>query len=418
MSATASRSVASIGTAAQASLSSDALPPFVIRASSSRPSTSKNTTATPKRRLKGCNTPSRLVHYSGEAHPASSSSRLSRYAPTFTKDDMDVDQDDMEAAEEEDHDVKIAVAGASIASSHVFMKGHGTFLSANTDEILSSMCGTVERVNKLISVRPARSRYAAEVGDLVIGRVTEVGPKRWKVDINAKTDSALQLSSINLPGGIQRRKVESDELQMRNFFQENDLLVAEVQMMFQDNSSALHTRSLRYGKLKNGVLVTASPNLIQRLKSHFVHLKDDELALDVDLIIGLNGYIWIAKHFPYSQPSNSSSGSGGGEGGGGGNEGLAGSGVGMDIDATYSDQNDADLSVELRRQIQRVAKCIHVLDAYHHPISDVTIHSLVDISVVYVGPILQQNEQQDWHRDVNLTSLMIAQLRSGSSLAE
>lgn len=327
---------------------------------------------------------------------------------------MDVDGDDMEVGDGEEDDVRIAVAGTSIASSHVFMKGHGTFLSSNSDEILSSMCGTVERVNKLISVRPARSRYAAEVGDLVIGRITEVGPKRWKVDINAKTDSALQLSSINLPGGIQRRKVESDELQMRNFFQENDLLVAEVQMMFQDNSSALHTRSLRYGKLKNGVLVTASPNLIQRLKSHFVHLKDDELSLDVDLIIGLNGYIWIAKHFPY-QPSNSS---GGPATNSEQQRGLAGSGIGMDIDATYSDQNDADLSVELRRQIQRVAKCIHVLDAYHHPISDVTIHSLVSISTAYVGHILQQQEQQDWHRDANLTSLMMEQLRSGSTLAD
>ncbi|SPC61353.1 related to RRP4 - 3`-5` exoribonuclease [Ustilago sp. UG-2017b] len=399
--------------AATASSSADTLPPFVILASSSRPSTSKNT-AKSQPRLKGSNTPSRLVHYSGETHPASSSSRLSRYAPTFTKDDMDLDDDGMEPGDADQDDIRIAVAGTSIASSHVFMKGHGTFLSSNSDEILSLMCGTVERVNKLISVRPARSRYAAEVGDLVIGRITEVGPKRWKVDINAKTDSALQLSSINLPGGIQRRKVESDELQMRNFFQENDLLVAEVQMMFQDNSSALHTRSLRYGKLKNGVLVTASPNLIQRLKSHFVHLKDDDLSLDVDLIIGLNGYIWIAKHFPYNQPSNSS----------GGlattaeqQRGLAGEGVGMDIDATYSDQNDPDLSVELRHQIQRVAKCIHVLDAYHHPISDVTIHSLVSISTAYVGHILQQQQQQHWHRDPNLTCLMMVQLRSGSSLA-
>ncbi|KAJ1017868.1 hypothetical protein NDA16_005184 [Ustilago loliicola] len=394
--------------------SADTLPPFVIHASSSRPSTSKNN-AKSQRRLRGSNTPSKLVHYSSETYPASSSARLSRYAPTFTKDDMDVDGDDMEAGDAEQDDVRIAVAGTSIASSHVFMKGHGTFLSSNSDEILSSMCGTVERVNKLISVRPARSRYAAEVGDLVIGRITEVGPKRWKVDINAKTDSALQLSSINLPGGIQRRKVESDELQMRNFFQENDLLVAEVQMMFQDNSSALHTRSLRYGKLKNGILVTAAPNLIQRLKSHFVHLKDDELSLDVDLIIGLNGYIWIAKHFPYNQPSNSS---GGPATTSEQHKGLAGSGVGMDIDATYSDQNDADLSVELRRQIQRVAKCIHVLDAYHHPISDVTIHSLVSISTAYLGHILQQQEQQDWHRDANLTSLMMEQLRSGSTLAD
>jgi len=47
----------------------------------------------------------------------------------------------------------------------------------------------------------------------------------------------------------QRRKLESDELQMRNFFEEGDLLVAEVQAFYLDGSMSLHTRSLRYGKV-------------------------------------------------------------------------------------------------------------------------------------------------------------------------
>ena len=36
---------------------------------------------------------------------------------------------------------------------------------------------------------------------MVIGRITEVGTRRWKVDIHAKLDSVLMLSSVNLPGG-------------------------------------------------------------------------------------------------------------------------------------------------------------------------------------------------------------------------
>lgn len=83
------------------------------------------------------------------------------------------------------------------------------------------------------------------------------------------------LSSINLPGGVQvsgstslyqispraerlfkpqRRKLESDELQMRQFFEEGDLLVAEVQAFFADGAMSLHTRSLTYGKVATGVL--------------------------------------------------------------------------------------------------------------------------------------------------------------------
>jgi exosome complex component RRP4 len=63
-------------------------------------------------------------------------------------------------------------------------------------------------------------RYNPEVGDLVIGRITEVRillvlvsarhnerskvqPRRWKVDANARQDAVLMLSSVNLPGGVQ-----------------------------------------------------------------------------------------------------------------------------------------------------------------------------------------------------------------------
>ena len=36
---------------------------------------------------------------------------------------------------------------------------------------------------------------------------------------------------------------------------EHDLVSAEVQAYFQDGAMSLHTRSLMYGKLQNGVLV-------------------------------------------------------------------------------------------------------------------------------------------------------------------
>ena len=155
----------------------------------------------------------------------------------------------------------------------------------DSEEVIASVAGTVERVNKLVTVRAIRSRYNPEVGDLVVGRITEanskivlffkkilktvsqVQPRRWKVDAYSRQDAVLMLSSVNLPGGVQvgnvifkfkhtltlgllkRRKLESDELQMRGFFEEGDLLVAEVQAFFSDGAMSLHTRSLKYGKV-------------------------------------------------------------------------------------------------------------------------------------------------------------------------
>jgi exosome complex component RRP4 len=60
----------------------------------------------------------------------------------------------------------------------------------DNEEVISSVAGTVERVNKLVTVKAIRTRYMSfcivflkfqpvfrynpEVGDLVVGRITEV----------------------------------------------------------------------------------------------------------------------------------------------------------------------------------------------------------------------------------------------------
>lgn len=59
----------------------------------------------------------------------------------------------------------------------------------------------MQKVNKLICVRPLKSRYVGEIGDVVVGRILEVQQKRWKVETNSRLDSILMLSSVNLPGG-------------------------------------------------------------------------------------------------------------------------------------------------------------------------------------------------------------------------
>lgn len=76
---------------------------------------------------------------------------------------------------------------------------------------------------------------------------------------------------------------------MRKFLQEGDLISAEVQNVFVDGSLSLHTRSLKYGKLSQGILVTVFPSLIKRRKTHF-----HNLACGASIILGNNGFIWIS----------------------------------------------------------------------------------------------------------------------------
>mmetsp|Transcript_21906 Transcript_21906/g.70781 ORF Transcript_21906/g.70781 Transcript_21906/m.70781 type:complete len:300 (-) Transcript_21906:59-958(-) len=168
-----------------------------------------------------------------------------------------------------------------------FLRGHGT--AALDGKVVATVVGVVERVNKLVSVRPLQTRYVAETGDVVVGRVVEVSNKRWKVELGSAKQAVLALSAVNLPGDAQRRRNAEDELAMRELYEERDLLVAEVQSFFADGAVALQARSGRYRKLSHGQLVTVPPSLIKRLKQHFVHLD----GLHIELIIGMNGYIWV-----------------------------------------------------------------------------------------------------------------------------
>ncbi|KAG7224056.1 hypothetical protein INR49_015313 [Caranx melampygus] len=121
----------------------------------------------------------------------------------------------------------LVVPGDVITSDTGFMRGHGTYV--DDDKLTASVAGEVQRVDKLICVRPLKTRFNGEVGDVVVGRITEVQQKRWKVETNSRLDSVLLLSAVNLPGGE----------------------LAEVQSVFSDGALSLHTRSLKYGKPVN-----------------------------------------------------------------------------------------------------------------------------------------------------------------------
>ncbi|XP_069121520.1 exosome complex component RRP4-like [Argopecten irradians] len=180
----------------------------------------------------------------------------------------------------------LVTPGDVITADTGFMRGHGTYME--DEKLYASVAGVVERVNKLICVKPLKTRYNGEIGDVVIGRILEVGTRRWKVDTHAKLDSVLMLSSVNLPGGELRRRSEEDEKMMRHYLKEGDLISAEVQSVFSDGALSLHTRSLKYGKLSQGQLVSISPSLIKRRKTHF-----HNLPCGASIILGNNGYVWI-----------------------------------------------------------------------------------------------------------------------------
>mmetsp|Transcript_28625 Transcript_28625/g.42320 ORF Transcript_28625/g.42320 Transcript_28625/m.42320 type:complete len:278 (+) Transcript_28625:40-873(+) len=190
----------------------------------------------------------------------------------------------------------LVVPGQVIAEGDGFLRGHGTYVEIleNSERLVASVAGRVERVNKLVSVIPvASSLYRGHVGDLIVGRILEVQTNRWKVQISDSHRSAqLPLSGVHLPGGVQRVRTQQDSREMRQLFHEGDLVSAEVHNVQSDGTLALHTRSLRYGKLENGCLIIVPPALVAKRKNHFCEIGN------ISLLLGTNGYIWIQRALP------------------------------------------------------------------------------------------------------------------------
>jgi exosome complex component RRP4 len=128
----------------------------------------------------------------------------------------------------------IVTPGEVVCPSAGYIRGHGTFIKDGN--LVASVAGIVERVNKLITVRPLKSRWLGEVGDIVVGRVVDLGPTRWVVDVGGLQHSNLHLSAVTLPNAQQRKRTAEDQLQMREIFSEQDLLSAEVHELHRDGS--------------------------------------------------------------------------------------------------------------------------------------------------------------------------------------
>ena len=184
-------------------------------------------------------------------------------------------------------DAVLVSPGDVITRDKRFMLGHGTY--ETPIGIHSSFAGYASKTDRLISVHPLNAVYEGAVGDVVVGRIVRISKDLWHVDISSRMEAVLMLTAINLPGGELRKKTEEDRAFMRKHMNIGDLISAEVQRVTPDGILLLHTRSLKYGKLPQGVSVSVPHKLIKRTKTHF-----HSLPCGVELILAANGWIFIS----------------------------------------------------------------------------------------------------------------------------
>lgn len=270
----------------------------------------------------------------------------------------------------------------SSSADEVYLRGFHTFAGYHPSdaalahdgagEIVAAINGHIEVTDRVVSVKGMLPRYQPEIGDVVVGRVLEVTGNKWMVDVNSTQTAIMLLSNVTEPGGMLRRRGRGDELGMRQLFDQEDLVVAEVQRISADGVVSLHTRAAdKYGLLSGfGTLVHVRPSLVKRAKHQFVTLSQH----GVQLVVGMNGNIWVSR-------------------------GMKEAGEGVE------DRHDGDA----RQNVARTANCIRLLgisNLHIHPASiEASVTASLDAGLSAFDVLLNEN------RDVILSKI-VAELGS------
>jgi exosome complex component RRP4 len=153
---------------------------------------------------------------------------------------------------------------------------------------------SVAIVEKSRQVRliPLKRTYIPNEGDLVIGKVIDIGPTFWLVDINSPFTALLQVSEVfPRPAPAQRELTE--------IFRVGDLIAAKVLSFDFAHDPLLTVKESKLGRITKGLLVEVAPARVSRVigrKGQVANYLSE--ALGVELIVGRNGRVVVIGKKP------------------------------------------------------------------------------------------------------------------------
>ncbi|MEM3061390.1 MAG: exosome complex RNA-binding protein Rrp4 [Candidatus Bathyarchaeia archaeon] len=141
---------------------------------------------------------------------------------------------------------------------------------------------------KKISVIPLKGCYLPRVGDVVVGRVSEIGISGWLIDIFSLYPALLPVSEISAP------RLPFAKRDLTKFYDVNDLVAAKVVSFDRTRDPLLSTKGPELGKIISGKVIRFSPAKIPRLigkKGSMIGMLKKETKSQI--IIGQNGIVVV-----------------------------------------------------------------------------------------------------------------------------
>lgn len=182
---------------------------------------------------------------------------------------------------------KQIVTPGDLLAENDYMAGDNTY--KENGKIYATRVGLVDYDKRRVYVVALKSFYVPYIGDLVIGKVTDVTLGVWLIDIKAPYPAVLRASdALNRPFKPQRDELSS-------IFDVGDVVIAKIVAYDRTRDPLLTVSDIGLGKVKRGQIIeitpTKIPRVIGRQGSMITMLKQET---GCQITVGQNGVILVS----------------------------------------------------------------------------------------------------------------------------
>lgn len=172
-----------------------------------------------------------------------------------------------------------------------YVAGDNTY--KKDSKIYATRVGLVGYEDRKVFVVALKAFYVPFVGDIVIGKVVEVGLGSWIIDIRAPYPAVLRASdALNRPFKPQRDDMPS-------ILDVGDLVMAKIVAYDRTRAPLLTIREPDLGKVERGQIVEVTPTKIPRVigrKGSMITMLKQET--NCQITVGQNGVILVSGRSP------------------------------------------------------------------------------------------------------------------------
>ncbi|MFA5175848.1 MAG: exosome complex RNA-binding protein Rrp4 [Candidatus Nanoarchaeia archaeon] len=188
---------------------------------------------------------------------------------------------------------EVVIPGQILAKGMDFLPAHGTF--REEDNIISSMVGLVNLNGRLIKIIPLTGPYIPRRDDVVIGKVVDIGPWGWRVDIRWAYQAMLSLKDAT-------QEFIERGTDLTQFYNIGDILMVRIVNVSGSKVIDLGMKGPGLRKLTEGRMIQITPSKVPRLigkqGSMITMIKD---KTETRILVGQNGNVWISGMDPVKE---------------------------------------------------------------------------------------------------------------------